>query len=242
MGIDISLADYILVSIGVAVGALAQGAVGFGISLVAAPVLAIVAPEALPGAMILLPLPLQVAMVRHERDSVVWRDVGWVTLGQVPGVVVGTWVVTAIALDTLSVLTGAVVLAGVATSLAARSVPFDRTSQLTAGVVSGVMGASTSIGGPPLALLYQRHDGSVLRPTLAACFLAGTALSLPSLALAGEMEWWHLRLALALLPALFLGLGLSRAVAGRLDGPKLRPLVLALSAAAAGIAILRGIG
>lgn len=242
MGIDISLADYILVSIGVAVGALAQGSIGFGANLLAVPMLAIVAPAALPGTMILLPLPLLVTMIRREHTGIVWRDVGWLTLGRLPGVLVGTWIVSAIALDHLSVLTGSVVLAAVATSVVATSLPFNRTTKLTAGFASGVLGTATAIGGPPLALLYQRHDGPVLRPTLAVCFLVGTAMSLPSLVLAGVMEWWHLRLAVVLLPGLFVGLALSRVVTRRLDGPKLRPLVLALAAAAAGIAILGGIG
>jgi uncharacterized protein len=197
VGIELSLVDYVIISLGVGLGALAQGAVGFGANLLAVPVLAAIAPAALPGTMILLPLPLQLAMIRHEHHGIAWRDVAWSTLGRLPGVVVGTWIVTAVALDQLSVLTGAAVLAGVVVSLVATSVPVNRTSSLTAGFVSGTLGTATSIGGPPLALLYQHHQGRVLRPTLAACFLLGTALSVPSLMLAGVMEWWHLRLACA---------------------------------------------
>ena len=242
MGIDISFADYLLVSMGVAIGALAQGVVGFGANLLAVPVLAVVAPAALPGTMIMLPLPLQLSMIRHERRGIDWRDVGWSTLGRLPGIVVGAWIVSAVALDQLSMLTGAVVLAGVTVSVVATSVPFTPTSKLTAGFASGVMGTATSIGGPPLALLYQHHDGKVLRPTLAACFLIGTGLSLPALMLAGVMEWWHLRLAIALLPALLLGLGLSRLLTRHLDGRWLRPVVLGLASVAALAAIARGLG
>lgn len=242
MGIDLSLGEYLIISLGVLLGALAQGSVGFGANLLAVPVLAAVAPAALPGTMILLPLPLQVSMIRHEHAGIVWSDVGWLTLGRLPGVLVGTWVVTAVAIEQLSVLTGAVVLAGVATSVVAATIPFNRTSKLSVGMVSGTMGTATSIGGPPLALLFQHHDGKVLRPTLAACFVAGTAQSLASLTLAGVMEWWHLRLAVALLPALLVGLALSRVLARRLDGPWLRPAVLTLAAATACVAVARGIG
>jgi len=242
VGIDLSLTEYLIVSLGVTLGALAQGAVGFGANLLAVPVMAAVAPAALPGTMILLPLPLQAAMIRHEHHGIDWRDVGWLTLGRLPGVLVGTWVVTAVALDRLSLVIGAAVLIGVVVSLAATSIPFTRTSKLTIGMVSGTMGTATSIGGPPLALLYQHHDGKVLRPTLAACFLVGTAQSLTALGLAGVLEWWQLRLAVALLPALFLGLALSRVLARRLDGPWLRPAVLTLAAAAACVAVARGIG
>jgi uncharacterized membrane protein YfcA len=242
VGVHLSLAGYLLASFGVAMGALAQGTVGFGANLLAVPLLAVVAPAALPGTMIILPFPLQLAMIRHEHDGIRWSDVGWSTLGRLPGVVVGAWIVTAVATDELSVLTGAVVLGGVVLSLIATSIPFTTRTKVTAGFVSGVTGTSTSIGGPPLALLYQNHDGRVLRPTLAACFLVGTFLSLPGLAIAGAMHWWQLRLAVALLPALALGIGASRLLAQRVDGRWLRPAVLALAAAAAIVAIVRGIG
>jgi uncharacterized membrane protein YfcA len=242
VGIDLSLADYLLASLGVFIGALAQGTVGFGANLLAVPVLAIVAPAALPGTMIILPLPLQLSMIRNEIDGISWRDVGWSTLGRLPGVVLGTWIVTAVALDQLSVLTGALVLAGVMSSLLVTAIPLTTGNKLTAGFVSGVTGTATSIGGPPLALLYQHQEGRVLRPTLAACFLLGTALSLPSLALAGVMHWWHLRLAVALLPALLLGIGAGRWSSTRVDGRLLRPAVLVLAATAAIVAIAHGIG
>ena len=242
VGIDLSFADYLLASLGVFIGAMAQGTVGFGANLVAVPILAIVAPAALPGTMIILPLPLQVSMIRHEHDGISWPDVGWSTLGRLPGVVLGTWIVTAVSLDQLSVMTGVIVLAGVVSSLMATSIPFTAGSKLTAGFVSGVTGTATSVGGPPLALLYQHHEGRVLRPTLAACFLVGTALSLPSLAVAGVMHWWQVRLAVALLPAMLLGIALSRWVTQRFDGRWLRPAVLALAAATAVAAIARGIG
>jgi hypothetical protein len=67
-------------------------------------------------------------------------------------------------------------------------------------------------------------------------------LSLPSLALAGVMHWWHIRLAVALLPALGLGVGASRLMTGRVEGRWLRPAVLALAAVTAIVAIGRGIG
>jgi uncharacterized protein len=242
VGVNISLVGYLVASLGVAVGALAQGTVGFGINLLAVPIVALVAPAAVPGTMILLPFPLQLTMIRQERDGISWPDVGWSVLGQLPGVALGTWVVTAIATGRLSLLAGVVVLTGVASSLLATSIPFTSKTKVTAGFASGVMGTATAIGGPPIALLYQRHEGRVLRPTLAACFLAGTCLSLPSLAVAGVLHWWQLRLAIALLPALFLGLGASRLVTSRLDGRLLRPLVLAMAAAAAVVAIGRGIG
>ena len=49
-------------------------------------------------------------------------------------------------------------------------------------------GTATSIGGPPLAILYQHHHPGVLRPTLAAYFAIGAALSLVGLGVAGQLD------------------------------------------------------
>jgi len=104
------------------------------------------------------------------------------------------------------------------------------------------MGTATSIGGPPLALLYQRQEGRVLRSTLAMAFVFGTAISLTGLAIAGAIEPWHLELALAMVPGLVGGLAVSRALGRRLDGPLLRPAVLGLATVAALVAVARGLG
>ena len=54
-------------------------------------------------------------------------------------------------------------------------VPVNRGLAAVAGLVSGVAGTATSIGGPPLAMLYQHRHPQVLRPTLAVFFLLGAA-------------------------------------------------------------------
>jgi uncharacterized protein len=120
-------------------------------------------------------------------------------------------------------------------------VPVNRLSTTTAGFASGVMGTATSIGGPPMALLYQHHEGAVLRSTLAVAFAFGTALSIAGLLVGGVIHLWHVALAAALLPALVLGLALSRFVVGRVEGGWLRPSVLAFAAATAVLAIVRGV-
>ena len=92
------------------------------------------------------------------------------------------------------------------------------------------MGTATSIG-PPLALLYQHHEGPALRATLAATFALGTGLSIVGLALAGAIEGWHLWLAAALLPGTLAGVAASNRLVGRVDGAWLRPAVLVFAPA-----------
>ena len=56
----------------------------------------------------------------------------------------------------LSIGLGAAVLIAVAMSIWLPSVPTTPSLTVGAGAVSGFMGTTTGVGGPPMALLYQR--------------------------------------------------------------------------------------
>jgi uncharacterized protein len=240
--VHLAPAAFAAVIVVVAVGAAVQGTVGFGANLVVVPVVAVVEPAALPVVPMLLVVPLAVAMVRREPHGVDRRAVGWLMLGRLPGTLIGTWVVARVTVDTISVLCGAGVLVAVVASLLTTTVRVTPATTVTAGLASGALGTAPSIGGPPVALLYQHHEGPVLRATLAAMFALGTVLSLGALAVAGVVDGWHMWLALALSPGTAVGVAGSGWLARRADSGWLRPAVLAFAAATALVAISRGLG
>ena len=47
-----------------------------------------------------------------------------------------------------------------------------------AGVLSGFMGTTAAVTGPPVALVYQRLPGPALRATMARFFLAASVLTI----------------------------------------------------------------
>lgn len=240
--VHLAPAAFAAVIVVVAVGAAVQGTVGFGANLVVVPVVAVVEPAALPVVPMLLVVPLAVAMVRREPHGVDRRAVGWLMLGRLPGTLIGTWVVARVTVDTISVLCGVGVLVAVVASLLTTTVRVTPATTVTAGLASGALGTATSIGGPPVALLYQHHEGPVLRATLAAMFALGTVLSLGALAVAGVVDGWHMWLALALSPGTAAGVAGSGWLARRADSGWLRPAVLAFAAVTALVAISRGLG
>lgn len=237
----LSVGEYALILLAACVGATVQSSIGFGASLVAVPVVALFVPEALPATAVVWSMPLVAAMMLRERTAIDRPGLRWMTIGRLPGAAVGAWVVTAVAVDTLSVLTGVAVLLAVAVSMLGAVLAITPATSTGAGFAAGLMGTSTGIDGPPMALLYQHSEGSVMRSTLGAAFVLGQVISVASLTVTGVIETWQLLLALALAPSHAAGFLVSRHLVGRLDGGWLRPLVLAFAAVAASAAIVRGL-
>ena len=184
---------------------------------------------------------MTVAMALHERRSIDLSGFVHATLGRVAGTAGGVGLLVVVPRDSLTALVGVVILVAVALSAFAPSLDVSRGTTLAAGFASGVMGTAAAIGGPPMALAYQRRPGPELRSTLAASFVAGSVISIGGLMLAGRVHGWHAVLALQLLPGVLLGLVLSRYAVRWLDRRWLRPAVLAFAAAAGAVAVVRGV-
>jgi hypothetical protein len=113
-----------------------------------------------------------------------------------------------------------------------------RVNLIAAGAASGIMGTATSIGGPPMALVWQSHRGPRLRGTMSAFFMVGSAISLVSLGVAGAVTAETLTLALWMVPAVLGGYLASRFMNRFLNAARLR--VLAMGASGLGSLLLMG--
>ena len=108
-----------------------------------------------------------------------------------------------------------------------------------AGMLSGIMGTTASIGGPPIALVYQYASGPRIRGTLSAFFLIGIVMSITGLWLIGRFGRLEILLGMGLLPGVLSGFVISHWTSGALDRHYLRIGVLVLSATAGVIVILK---
>jgi uncharacterized protein len=237
--VDLDLTVLLLAGLAVLLGAVVQGCVGLGLGLVAAPAMALLEPTLVPATILLVTSTLPVLTAARELEDVDWRGLRFALVGRLPGVVLGSWVVVTQPARTTAVVVAVVVLGAVALSLTSWQARPTPKALLLAGVVSGVSGTATSIGGPPVAMLYQHARGATLRATMGMYFLVGNVLSGAALALAGAIGQREVLRALALLPFLVCGFLLSGPLRGRIDGARLRAAVLALSAAGAVVLLVR---
>jgi uncharacterized protein len=230
MVIDPFIAKLVLASAVVALGALVQGGVGYGLALMAAPLLALIDPRLVPGPLVFSGLALTVAMAVRDRDAIHFRGVGWALVGRIPGTVAGAVTLSFLAGNALGIVIGLLVLAAVAMTAVGPPVHPNRPNLLVAGLLSGFMGTTSAIGGPPVAIIYQHQPGSQIRATLSVYFTAGATMSLIALAVIGRFARFELLAAVAMLPGMMLGFILSTRLSRWLDRGRTRSAVLVVSA------------
>jgi uncharacterized protein len=234
-----SAGDLVLATFIVAVGAMVQGSIGFGLNVVGAPLLVLIDTRFVPGPTLVAALVLTILVGRRERGSVDRTGFWWIFLGRVPGSLAAALLVSALPERGIAFSLSAIVLIAVILSIAGWHVKRTPRNLAVAGSVSGVFSTLSSIGGPPIALLYQDAKGSELRGTLAAVFTIGAIISIALLAVVGRFGLEEIRTSVVLIPGVVAGFVTSRFANRVLDRRSLRAPVLALSAISAVAAVIR---
>jgi uncharacterized membrane protein YfcA len=222
--------EFVLLAALVLAAACLQGSIGFGMGMLAAPFIALLDPSLLPVLVIMLAMVVTLIVVVMDRAALDVRGAGWALAGRVPGTVLGAGLVTVMSATVLSWAVAAVVLLGVVVSLRGWRPRVTRTTQAVAGALSGLMGTTTSVGGAPMAIIWQGSDGQRLRGTMSAFFLVGSSLSLVALLLWGAVPPHALVTAAWMTPFAVLGVVLSRFLNRFLNRGRTRAIALGASA------------
>lgn len=230
---------YLLELLVVAVGSIVQGAVGFGYALVSAPLLVLIDPNLVPAPATVGAAAVGVLNAYRNRRPVDYRGIGWASVGVVPGTILAGVVLAQASAGSLAVLVGILVLLAVAVSLAGLQVSRSPKVMASAGAISGFMGTTATIGGPPIALVYQRESGPYIRSTLARFFLVATAFAVVAQVWSGRLGVDELWAGLALYPGILAGFLLSRPLLPVLDAGWTRGAVLTVAAGSSLVVLLR---
>jgi uncharacterized protein len=221
--------------------AIVQLGLGMGFGLTAAPLLALIDPELVPAPTLILGMLSSGWGAIGERQAIAWNEVGVGSIGRVAGVVAATGVLTVLSGGRgFSIAFGLMVGLAVAMSLYGRRIAFNRRTLIGMSTLSGLMATITSVGAPPLALMYQHRPAAEARPTLAAFFALGCLFSLAGLALSGHAGFRDVVLAGLMLPPMLAGIVMARGLRGRFDR-RYRPALLTVAGVAAALLVLRGI-
>ena len=220
-------------------GATLQGSVGFGMGLLASPILILIDPGFVPGPILLSTTVLTVLLVYRERTAIDFHGIQWAMVGRLVGTVLASAILLVVSADQLVLLIGVFILSAVGMSLSGFRFDPIRPVLVVAGMLSGLLGTVASVGGPPMALVYQHAEGARIRSTMSGFFLLGTILSLGALWYVGRFGVHEIQLTLVMLPSVLPGFVLSKWTAVYVDRGYVRPAVLSVAAGAGLLVIIR---
>lgn len=233
----LNLTTLLAVTTIVAAGTCVQATIGFGLNLLTAPLLLLVAPRLVPGPVLVANLALTAVLSRVN-----WRDANktavlWAAVGSVPGTALGIWMLGALVPHLLTLASALFVVAGV--GMVASGLPFARTSRahMAVGFLASIMGTTTAVNGPPMALLYRGERGGVVRGTVSLFGCWTTALSLAALESTGYLDLDGIAAVVVMAPGIILGIAVAAVAASRVSHRLLSTLTLTVSLGA-GIALL----
>jgi uncharacterized membrane protein YfcA len=226
-----------VVAAGVAIAFLAsvcQSVTGFGFALVMVPLITIVwAVKPGVAATVLLSLFGNLMLLREVRGHVSAHRVGGLLGGFAIGLVPGVFVFEKVDEDALRIAVGAIVL--MATLLVYRAPEIDRGHdglglRMVTGAISGAIGSSTSLSGPPvvLYLVGRVREIDAFRATVLAYFVPSSLIVLISYAIVGQITGDVLLLAAVGAPAVLIGNPVGAWLRGHLDADRFRIVVLAV--------------
>jgi uncharacterized membrane protein YfcA len=216
-------------------GALLQSTGGIGFAMFAAPIVALVRPDLLPGPMIVAGGAVSLLIAAREYRRIDVKGAAIAVAGRVPGAIVAGLIIGLAPRSAFTISFALLILAAVALSLMGWRVRATPATLAIGGFGSGLMGTITSVGAPPMGIVMQNMEAPVLRATLGAFLVVGSVVSLAVLAWAGRFGWVDLQHGIALLIPMAAGFALSTPLVRKANARVIRGLVLGISGLSAAI-------
>ena len=215
-------------------GGLTSGLSGFAMGLVVSGIwLHMIAPDQNALLIVLCGLVTQSSGIWKVRREINWRTAAPFIIGSALGVPGGTALLTAVDAGILRLSIGVLLMAFSLYSLcrpALKPVPHNVPAELGVGIVNGVIGGLTGLGGIAVTIWSQLRGGSkdaqraVFQPVLFSTFVV-TAIAL---AVAQRYTVETFRLYALALPALVVGIWTGLKLYGKLNDAMFRKVILSL--------------
>ena len=224
---------WIIAALIIFIGCGIQTALGFGMGLLAAPIIVMFKPEWVPVSLIFCALLLCVMNAWNQRDAVDMRLMIIPMIFRIPGTILGIWLLIYIDIFWFKILVASAVLIGVLGSYRISIFQPTPVNLSIAALLSGFLGTTTSIGGPTMALAMQFAEPRIARANLSLFFTYGCILSMIAYALSGILAYELIYIGASFLPFVYLGVHYGKKLRPFVDNGKFRPLLLSLCSLAA---------
>src|SRR5262249_19177048 len=223
-----------------------NGALGYGFSSLTVPVaLLFHANRVLNPALVLLEVLLNSYVLLTNYGSIprVWRRVLPLLCGLIPGVVLGSYILTSVHPGWIKLLTYAVILPLILIQAAGvrRYIQAEKVVSVPFGVGVGVLYSVTTISGPPLALLFnnQGYVKQDFRAGLALIRMAESSLTATTYYFLGLYSAETPQLMALILPSVLIGIPLGGFLIRRLATETFRRMCMSFDAWIVGFGLSR---
>ena len=219
------------------VAAIINGGLGYGFSSITVPLaLLFLSNRQLNPALVLIEVALNAYVLWVNRDAlgVVWRRVVPIVAGLVPGVIVGTLIVSRVSPSWLKLWTYFVLLPLILVQAAGyrRPIRSERAIGLPFGLGLGVLYSVTTISGPPLAVLLNNQGLAKreFRAALGFIRLAESSFTAIAYLTAGLITPSSLTLIPHILPSVLIGVPIGERLIRRMPAETFRRLCMSFDA------------
>src|SRR3954464_12707963 len=214
-----------------------NGALGYGFSSITVPLaLLFLSNRVLNPALVLIEVALNAWVLWVNRDAlgVIWKRVLPIVIGLLPGVAVGTLVVTSVSPAWLKLWTYVVLLPLILVQAAGfrRPIRSERAIGLPFGLGLGVLYSVTTISGPPLAVLLNNQglDKREFRAALGFIRLAESSFTAVAYFSAGLITMQSNLLIPQILPSVLVGVPIGAALVRRMKVETFRRICMSFDA------------
>jgi len=205
------LLTFLYIFLVVLVAGLLQATTGFGFALITTPLLIFVMnPIDVVIFNFIISTVILTVMVYQTFSKGDMKEIKVLLGTSIAGTILGTYVISRINDDILKIFIGVVLILVTLTMNLKIDMKLgaNNLARSCAGFVSGFLGATTSLGGPPVILfmMSQKEDKDFIRANLACFFFLGNLITLSLFFLSGNLHFMHMSTYLLVaIPAVLIG-------------------------------------
>ena len=226
------------------VAAVVNGGLGYGFSSITVPLaLLFLSNRVLNPALVLIEVALNAYVLFVNRDAIpnIWRRVAPIVVGLIPGVVVGTLIVSSISQSWLKLWTYLILLPLILIQAGGfrRPIQSERAIGLPFGMGLGVLYSVTTISGPPLAVLLNNQGLAKrdFRAALGIIRLAESSFTAVAYLTAGLFTLRSIHLVPQILPSVLIGVPIGARLIRRMPAETFRRLCMSFDAWVVGFGV-----
>ena len=224
-----------------------KGLTGFGFALTSLPLLSIfLEPKTAVPLITMCSVFLDGYTLYEARKQVRYREIIPLVLSGITGMILGTYFLISLYSQIIKLCIGVVTVLFAAASMMGirREIPNVKLASVPVGLVSGILGGSMSISGPPIVLFFnnQNIEKTVFRANLIAYFFSLYVATVPAYLFGNLITTSLVSSSAIMVPIMFIGATLGIKLSKKVDETVFKKIALMLVLVTGLMAILTALG